>query len=85
MTSVRVVLFAGAREAAGRRDDVVEGATLGDVLAVARDRYGPVFGSVLDASRVWLNGDEPVSGLATVLAEGDEVAILPPVSGGGGE
>lgn len=85
MPSVRVLLFARAREAAGRRDDVIEGATLGDVLARARDRYGAEFCAVLDASRVWVNGDEPVSGLATALSDGDEVAILPPVSGGGGE
>jgi molybdopterin synthase sulfur carrier subunit len=85
MPSVRVLLFARAREAAGRRDDVVDAATLGEVLAVARDRYGAEFGAVLDGSRVWINGDEPVSGLATALSKGDEVAILPPVSGGGGE
>ena len=33
------------------------------------------------ASRVWVNGDEPGAGLDTVLADGDEVAVLPPVSG----
>jgi molybdopterin converting factor small subunit len=31
---------------------------------------------------VWVNGDEPVGGDAAALAAGDEVAILPPVSGG---
>jgi MoaD family protein len=85
MPSVRVLLFARAREVAGRRDDVVDAATLGEVLAVARERYGAEFGEVLDASRVWVNGDDPRSGLATALSAGDEVAILPPVSGGGGE
>ena len=85
MPSVRVLLFARAREAAGRRDDAIDAATLGEVLAVARDRYGPEFGEVLDSSRVWVNGDEPVAGLATTLSAGDEVAILPPVSGGTGE
>jgi MoaD family protein len=80
--TVRVLLFARAREAAGRRDDTIDGATLSDVLAVARERYGPTFGEVLDASRVWVNGDEPERGLATPLAAGDEVAVLPPVSGG---
>jgi molybdopterin converting factor small subunit len=37
---------------------------------------------VLDGSRVWLNGDTPVAGGNTPLAAGDEVAVLPPVSGG---
>jgi molybdopterin converting factor small subunit len=31
---------------------------------------------------VWVNGDEPTNGTATLLTDGDEVAVLPPVSGG---
>ena len=82
MAAVRLLLFARAREAAGRRDDELEGTTLGDVLAVARERYGPEFAAVLLAARVWVNGDEPSTGDDTPLSEGDEVAVLPPVSGG---
>ena len=86
MPEVRLLFFARAREAAGRRADAVDlpdGATLGDALAVARDRYPQEFADVLAASRVWINGDEPPNGTATRLSDGDEVAILPPVSGGG--
>ena len=88
MPAVRLLLFARAREAAGRRDDTVDlvaGATLDDVLAVARERYPPEFAEVLGTSRVWVNGDEPAVGGATPLSDGDEVAVLPPVSGGGHE
>jgi molybdopterin converting factor small subunit len=45
-------------------------------------RYGPGFAEVLANARVWVNGDEPVAGPASLLADGDEVAVLPPVSGG---
>jgi molybdopterin converting factor small subunit len=47
-----------------------------------RAGYGPEFAAVLDNARVWINGDEPSDGAATVLHDDDEIAVLPPVSGG---
>ena len=82
MPSVRLRLFAAARDAAGRASDTVEAATVGDVLAYARATYGPHFAEVLDHARVWLNGDEPSEGDATAVVADDEIAVLPPVSGG---
>jgi molybdopterin converting factor small subunit len=55
---------------------------LGELLADARGAYGAEFAVVLETSRVWVNGEEPDAGDATVLEDGDEVAVLPPVSGG---
>lgn len=75
-------MFAQAREAAGCADDQYEVATLGELLDAARARYGARFVAVLDNARVWVNGDEPDRGDATTLSDGDEVAVLPPVSGG---
>jgi sulfur-carrier protein len=73
-------LFASAREAAGTGADVFDEATVGDVLVAARQRYGPRFGEVLGSCRIWLNGDEaPVD---AAVGPHDEVAVLPPVSGG---
>ena len=50
--------------------------------ARATRAYGSTFAAVLRNRRVWVNGDEPADGRATRLADGDEVAVLPPVSGG---
>lgn len=76
----RVRLFAAAREAAGTARDELPGDTVDEVLDAARHRYGPHFAEVLDTCRVWRNG-EPTEGHEAV-GPGDEVAILPPVSGG---
>ena len=75
-----LVLFAAAREAAGQSRDHVPGETVADVLAEAERRYGDAFSAVLATSKVWLNG-QPTS-LAEAVTEADEVAVLPPVSGG---
>jgi sulfur-carrier protein len=73
-------LFAQAREAAGTGRDSVAGATVDDVLSAARARYGEVFAALLPSCRVWVNG-EPADG-ADAVGDDDEVAVLPPVSGG---
>ena len=75
-----VRLFASAREAAGRARDEVPGATVGEVLAAATERYGPSFAAVLPTCRVWVNGEPATSG--DPVGPHDEVAVLPPVSGG---
>jgi len=73
-------LFAQAREAAGTSVDDVPGDTVAEVLDAAGGRYGAAFTDVLDICRVWVNG-EPAGPSATVAPD-DEVAVLPPVSGG---
>lgn len=77
---MRLLLFASARETAGTRQVDMTGDTVGEILGQARARFGAAFGEVLDRSRVWVNGSEADPGRA--LAAGDEVAVLPPVSGG---
>ncbi len=78
-----VRLFAQAREAAGRGVDTIHAPTLGELLDLASQEYGATFVAVLATATVWVNGEEPPRGLATELRARDEVAILPPVSGGG--
>jgi len=73
-------LFASAREAAGRSHDTVPGGTVAEVLRAASDRYGSGFAALLDTCKVWVNGDEATPD--QMVTDRDEVAILPPVSGG---
>lgn len=77
---VALRLFASAREAAGVGVDEFSGETVGEVLDLAVDRYGAEFAAQLGQCRVWCNG-EPV-GRHDRVSAGDEVAVLPPVSGG---
>jgi len=79
---VRVRLFAAAREAAGASELHVAPQRLDELLEALRAERGPAFAAVLATARVWVNGDDPPDGDATVLGPGDEVAVLPPVSGG---
>lgn len=76
----RLRLFASAREAAGRASDDVPGTTVDEVIDAAVARYGTDFAALLPQCRIWRNG-EAVERTAPV-ADDDEVAILPPVSGG---
>jgi molybdopterin converting factor small subunit len=79
---VRVYFFAAARDAADTRQISVEPQPLGRLLDALRDQFGPGFAAVLDAARVWVNGEDPPDGEATAVRAGDEVAVVPPVSGG---
>ena len=73
-------LFAAARVSAGTGKAQFDGATVSDVLSAAVASYGEGFQAVLASCRVWVNGDpaEP----HTAVGAADEVAVLPPVSGG---
>ena len=73
-------LFAQARVAAGTGADDLPGSTVGEVLDGALRRYGDGFGAVLEISKLWVNGEE--ADRDTSVTDGDEVAVLPPVSGG---
>lgn len=92
------MLFAAAAEAAGRRRDTIDAATLDELLEAAVERFGPRFAEVLPHCRVVVNGEDcrvMVNGEdcrvvvnregsepTVALGPDDEVALLPPVSGG---
>jgi len=73
-------LFAGIREAAGVKSLTVEASTVAEVLAAASQQFGSDFTEQVQTCRIWLNG-EPAQ-LSAQVTDSDEVALLPPVSGG---
>lgn len=78
----RVRLFAALREAADTSEVEASGKTVGEVVDSLSARFGERFAAVAAVSSFVVNGER--AGRATVIAEGDEVALLPPVSGGRG-
>ena len=73
-------LFASIREAAGTGSATFDGETVGDVVDAASDRFGASFAELVPTCRVWINGEPALE--TDLVGEGDEVALLPPVSGG---
>jgi molybdopterin synthase catalytic subunit len=81
---VHVLLFAALREAVGAKELFLElrsGASVQDALAVLGSEH-----PALDKfrGRVLVSVNREHRSLETPLSDGDEIAILPPVSGGSG-
>jgi molybdopterin converting factor small subunit len=77
-------MFAALREAAGEDETLVEAGPLPRVLDDLRDRYGELFSARLELCSVLVDGSAVARGAAVEVADGAEVALLPPVSGGAG-
>ncbi len=96
MISVKVHSILGIKKILGRGDlefSVPEGFTLKSLLSMMVRNYGEGLSSLLYGAngtdilphiRLMVNGRdvEFLKGLETSLNEGDEVLILPPISGG---
>ena len=80
MPRVTVRLFAALRELAGSSSVEAEGDTVGEVVQALSARYGERFEGIARMGSVVVDGER--ADPATPLTEGQEVALLPPVSGG---
>jgi molybdopterin converting factor small subunit len=76
----RLRLFANLREAAGTSKAEFPGNTVGEVLEAAKSAYGDDFADGLSIAKIWVNGDPAEA--SHPVTEQDEVALIPPVSGG---
>ena len=73
-------LFANLRETAGTGRAVFPGNTVQDVLDAAQVAYGSDFTRGMAIAKVWVNGDPATP--ETAVTDQDEIALIPPVSGG---
>ncbi len=81
MARIRVLFFAALADAAGRREaslEIADGATLADLGARLKEAYPGIEGAPTYAFAV--NAEYATPGQR--LSDGDEVALIPPVSGG---
>ena len=76
----RLRLFGPAREAAGLSLITLPGGSVSAVIAAAEEKFGEQFSRVVAVSSIWLNGD--AAGPEAEVNDDDEVAVIPPVSGG---
>jgi molybdopterin synthase catalytic subunit len=81
---VRILFFGVLKDLAGKSSDNLElreGATVGDLLETCAAKI-PRLNDLLASLAVAVN--QQYAGVETALKSGDEVALLPPVSGGSG-
>jgi molybdopterin converting factor small subunit len=77
---VLMLFFAQAREAAGTKTWSCAASNVGQAIDAASAHFGEALTRVIPHCKVWVNG-EPAE-RSTLIVDGDEVALLPPVSGG---
>jgi len=73
-------LFANLRESAGTDSIDIEAGTVAELISAASNQFGDQFAAGVGAAGVWVNGDAATG--TTTITDGDEVALIPPVSGG---
>jgi len=82
--AVRVRMFAALREAAGVGEEFCDPGPLPDLLESLCRRHGETFRARLGVSSVLIDGQHVARDAQVTVADGAEMALLPPVSGGSG-
>jgi len=81
----KVKFFATLREITGKREEIVEGNNVKEVLNALYKEYGEEFKKELkERSMILVNGKniEHLEGMETKVSKGDTISIFPPAGGG---
>ena len=76
----RVRLFAALRDIAGERELDVPGGSVEEIVQTLTEKFGDRFEQIARAGSVVVDGER--AGFEQPVTEDQEVALLPPVSGG---
>lgn len=83
---MKLVYFASVREQLGRDEEQLQlpagVGTLAELVEWLRDERGEPWSSVLGNPRLLCAVNQEMSSLDAVIAEDDEIAFFPPVTGG---
>jgi molybdopterin synthase sulfur carrier subunit len=81
---IRVLYFASLRERLGRDAEEIEGPadSVAELLAVLRARGGAYSAALGERETVLVARNQEMAHLDTPIADGDEIGIFPPVTGG---
>ncbi|MGB3410273.1 MAG: molybdenum cofactor synthesis domain-containing protein [Microthrixaceae bacterium] len=80
-----VLFFARARELVGAKSQAIAGDTVAEVLETASRQYGSEFAELLESCTVMVDDDVIRRDQHASHPAGDQMAVLPPVSGGSEE
>jgi len=81
----KVKFFATLREITGKREEIVEGNNVKEVLNALYKEYGEEFKKEMkERSMILVNGKniEHLEGMETKVSKGDTISIFPPAGGG---
>ena len=79
---VTVRMFAALREAAGTSETEASAGEVAEILSELEQRYGEPFSTRLGAASLLVDGEPVARDAGVELADGAELVLLPPFSGG---
>jgi MoaD family protein len=77
----KAMVFASLRQVVGAREIEFPAGTIGELLRQAAETYGEAFAKQVPHCTILVNGSG-VTEPDTPITDADQIAILPPVSGG---